>query len=186
MAHHRGNTSIPVWDMTVMMGIMVATKGMLSRMAERMAEAHSSASMSNTTSPPVTETSHWPIMVMTPVCSIAPTTMKSPRKNPMVPHSTPSIATSRSHREMSNMMAAAVSAMTEDSRPSTPCIMKAMVTSTIMTRLLLNRGLSLMASCSESAMTSCTSFSATFRLRPKRNLKMMIATARMMTTTGAS
>ena len=76
-------------------------------MAESTAEPHSSAIMSSTTSPPVAAIRLSPTMVMTPVCSMAPTTMNRPKKKPMVLHSTPSMAVSRSTRDMSSITPAA-------------------------------------------------------------------------------
>ena len=153
--------------MTSRMGIIVATNGMLSRMAERSADAHRMTSIMSMTSPPVTLMMAWPSISMTPVCSMPPTTMKSPKKKPMVPHSMPSMATSRSRPEMRVMMAAAVRAMTEVSMWMTPCSMKASATMTIMTTLLMNSGLSLIISSASSAMTSSLFSSSTLILRPK-------------------
>ena len=84
----------------------------------------------------------------------------------MVPHSTPSRATSRSLFDTRSMMPAAPSAMTPDSRCRAPWSMNAAVTAAIMAMLLANRPRSLMASCSDRAITSRMATSSTKSLRP--------------------
>ena len=132
-AHHRAVPSRPSASSAKMIGIIVATNGMLSRKLEMTAEPISTASMVTNRLPPVMSMRPCASMAITPVSDMAPTMMNRPAKKHSVVHSTPCSASSMLSPETSMMMPAAVSAMTLDSRPSWPCVMKPMTTNAIMT-----------------------------------------------------
>ena len=95
-AHHRGSTSMPPCCMVWIMGMRVATKGMLSRKAEMRAEAHKTNTMASTSLSPTSSSMPLASMAMTPVLFRPPTTTNRPMKNKMVDHSTPRITSSAS------------------------------------------------------------------------------------------
>ena len=143
-AHHRAVPSRPSASSVRMMGIMVATNGMLSRKLEMTAEPNSTASMVIMRLPPVTSIRPCASMPMTPVSDMAPTMMNRPAKKHSVVHSTPCSASSMLSPEMSRIRPAAASAMTQDSKPSAPWVMKPTTTRTTMATLMCSRRRSLM------------------------------------------
>ena len=69
-------------------GIMVATNGMLSMIADRMAETHSIARPRSCMSPPLIPISQSARILSRPACSTPATTMNRPTKKKIVIHST--------------------------------------------------------------------------------------------------
>ena len=144
-AHQRGVTSTPLLCMVRMSGMRVATKGMLSRNEETMADTHRMSRMVMVMWPLVRPMRPLARTWMMPVSCRPPTTTNRPVKKRMVVHSTPVMTSSMSWCPMSSMTAAAVRAMVQDSRPSWAWKMKPRTTSTMTTTLLMSRGRSLIA-----------------------------------------
>ncbi|KAF5028427.1 hypothetical protein DSECCO2_659180 [anaerobic digester metagenome] len=79
---------MPLASIVKTSGIIVATKGMLSKIADRSAEIHRIISMVKINLPAVAPMIMLASSVITPVASKAPTTTKSPIKKSSVGHST--------------------------------------------------------------------------------------------------
>ncbi len=119
--HHTGSILVPAialisWSM----GIMVATKGILSMKAEAMADNHKIRYAVISSCPPVRFTAHSAKALITPVDFNPPTKVKRPTKKNMVGHSTCSKISSGSSLLISINSMAPIMATVADSMCNTP------------------------------------------------------------------
>ena len=88
--HHKGSIAFgppKAGAMPLISGIMVATNGMLSMTADRIAEIHRMIVAATTRLPPVSATSLPPTSVRKPLASTACTATNKPMKKKIVAHS---------------------------------------------------------------------------------------------------